>query len=1050
MRTYFFLVITMLVSIGALAQTRIKVDGKVTSQNGNPIPASVNVKGTTTGTSADANGNYSLKNVLPNAVLIVSSIGYQTKEIAVEGRTRVDLVMEDDAQQLDEVIMVAYGTSTKETFTGSASIVKGGDIKDIPTTSFESALVGKAPGVNVTQGSATAGSVTSIQIRGIGSMNASTQPLYVIDGVPVSSGNTGQMGDYLLSTNNIMNTLNPEDIASISILKDAAAASLYGSRAANGVVVITTKKGKVGKPTINFKTSIGFSPTWATDNWEPASTQDNIDYLYRVYYDSKLSDGGTAQESNTYALKTLNNRFKRYGYAFATSGTAPDERVNITGLTDGIENRNGKFFDWSNVYFRSAINQTNDLSVSGGNDKTIYFSSFSYSKNQGRVYVNDFDRFSGRVSLTQKIGKLIEFATDVSAARTKLSGFNDTNSAGQNYFEATHSRYFGVYWPTDYKTGLPWLPVYGNSGAQNNLFYDKQWENSAKVFATRAQERLKVNILPDLSLQSIFSYDYAETREHLYYSRIHFKGDGIGKVNEMSTNERRIVSSTTLNYGRSFGENRLNFLAGYEAEKHETDFQRATGTDLPASNLHTVATAGKKDANGYSWGNSILSYISRLEYNFSKKYFLSASFRRDGSSKLGPDSRWGNFWSVGGAWSIDKENFMKKYESINSLRLRASYGVNGTLPPSDYGWRSLVGYSSNYMSQAGGTLTNIADANLSWETNYSTDIALEFGLFKNRIYGTIEYFNRNSKDLLQSVPISRVTGFSNSLKNIGSINNRGVEILLGGNIIQRPDFTWSASVNGSFIKSKVTKLSDGADIIWYDNVDERGQYIYREGQSTLAFYGYEYGGVDPSNGVNIFYVNDPNDKKTGDFLWKGRGATYDYNKANYVIIGDAFPALAGGFNTEANYKGFYLGLNFIYKMGGWIYDAVDQMVADDGLYWERMRAQYAIDDMWTEKNPKGTLPKVRGTDEEGVTQYSSRHLYDATFLRLKNIRLGYNFPSGITRKIGVSNLRVYAIGTNLLTLAKYKHADPEVNRFSTKGWEIPYAKGYTFGLELTF
>lgn len=354
------------------------------------------------------------------------------------------------------------------------------------------------------------------------------------------------------------------------------------------------------------------------------------------------------------------------------------------------------------------------------------------------------------------------------------------------------------------------------------------------------------------------------------------------------------------------------------------------------------------------------------------------------------------------------------------------------------------------MSLPGAELTNISDPNLSWETNNVTDVALEFGLFKNRLTGTIEYFNRDSKDLLQSVPISRVTGFTSTLRNIGTINNEGVEIQIGGTIIDTEDFRWSASVNGSFINSTVKKLSEGADIIWYDNVDNRAQYIYREGASTLAFYGYEYAGVDRTNGVNMFYVNDPEDNTAGDFLLNGRGATYDFNNANETIIGDAFPDVSGGINTEVAYKGISLGLNFIYKLGGWLYDSVDQQVADDGLYWERLRSQYAVDNMWTEENPNGSLPKVRGTDEEGVTQYSTRHLYDASFIRLKNIRLGYDFPSSITDRMKLSSLRVYAVGSNLLTFSKYKHADPEVNQFATKGWELPFTKNYTFGVELSF
>lgn len=1049
LKTAGFLTFLLLFFVQAGFAQNKTVTGTVTDNNGVPLPgANIVVSGTTKGTSTDFDGNYSI-DVSEGQALVFTSIGFNDKKVTVGASNTINVTLEEGFA-LDEVFVVAYGTATKESYTGAADVIKPGDLQLAQNASFQDALTGRAPGVQVTKGSGQVGSATSIQIRGIGSMNASTEPLYVIDGVPVASDNSGQMQDYIYASNNVLNSLNPEDIESISVLKDAAASSLYGSRAANGVVLITTKKGKIGEPRITIKSSIGFSPDWATDNWEPASTEDNLDYLYRVYYDAELSGGGTADQSNAYALRSLNNRFGKYGYAFSTNGNGPGENLNISGLTDGVLNREGQFYNWKDAFFRNAVNLTNDISVSGGTEKTTYFSSLSYTRNDGRVKINDYDRMSGRVNVVQKIGDHIEFGSNISVTGSTLTGFNDTNNAGANYFQAVRSRLFGVYWPTDYKTGEVYTGRYGNSFAYNNLYHDQQWENSSKVFQTRIIERLKVDILPELSAQTIFSYDNTETKDHLYYSRLHYNGKGLGEVNEMSTNERRSVSSTTLNYDQDFGLHNVNALVGFETERNRTTYQRSKGTDLPASGLHTVSTAGDTDAAGYTWGSSMMSYLSKLEYNYNRKYYIAGSFRRDGSSKLGPDTRWGNFWSVSGAWSIDKESFMENQEVFSSLRLRGSYGVNGTLPPSNYGWRSLMGYSAKYMSLPGGELTNISDPNLSWETNHITDVALEFGLFKNRLYGTVEYFNRDSNDLLQSVPISRVTGFSSTLRNIGSINNHGIELQLGGKIIDTQDWAWSASVNGSFIQSSVKKLSEGSDIIWYDNVDQRAQYIYREGESTLAFYGYEYAGVDKTNGVNMFYVNDPNDPSSGDFILNGRGATYDYGKANETIIGDAFPDVQGGINTDVKYKGLSLGLNFIYKIGGYIYDSVDQQVADDGLYWERLRSQYAVDNMWTEENPNGSLPKVRGTDEEGVTQYSSRHMYDATFLRLKNINLGYDFPASLVEKMSLSSLRVYAVGTNLFTSAKYKYADPEVNQFATKGWELPFTKNYTFGIELSF
>ncbi len=1051
MRKPILILCNLFLCLTLFGQAQNRVTGTVTSKDGSNMSASILIKGTTQGTSADAGGKYSMDNVPSNSVLIFSSVGYKNLEVPVNNRNVVNASLEPDAQALDEVIMVAYGTATKGTFTGSASVINEKDIKDMPTTSFQDALAGKAPGVLVTSSSGQAGSTTSIQIRGIGSMSASTQPLYVIDGVPVTSGSSGQLGDYINTTNNVMNSLNPADIESISILKDAAASSLYGSRAANGVVLITTKKGKIGKPKISLRSSIGFTPEWATDNYEVSSTQENVNYLYRVFHDYNTSAGKTDAVANADALRRLKAKFNKHGYTFETNGTGLADNVSIKGLTDGLVNREGQYFDWEDALFRTGVYQTNDLSVSGGDQNTKYYSSLSYTKDQSRIKINDFDRITGRVNLSQKIGKFVEFLSNVNVARSSLSGYNDTRNTGSNYYMQSRNLLWGLYWPTDYKTGNPWKDRFG-SLAQNNVFYDNEWENSGKTLRISANETLIINILPELSVRSIFSYDNSQTKDHIYYSRNHYNGLGLGTVSEMTTNINKLVSSTTLNFDKNFGIHGIGFLAGFEAEKTETDFQRSSGKDLPASGLHTVATAGELDAQAYSWGNSMMSVLSRAEYNFNQKYNLSASYRRDGSSKLSPEARWGDFYSVAGSWRIDKESFMQNIDYISNLRIRASYGVNGTLPSGNYEWRLLTGYGSKYMEKPGGGLSSIADAKLSWETNYTTNLGLDFGLFNQRLYGTIEYFNRDSRDLLQNVPISRITGFSEITKNIGSINNKGLELSLGGDIISNNRFRWSASANASFIKSKVTKLAEGADIIWNDPTggDNRAQYIYREGESTLAFYGYEYAGVNPANGKSMYFVNDAKDKAAGDTLIDGRGATYNYKKANYTIMGDAMPKVYGGLSTDIEYKGITLGLNFIYKIGGDLYDAAEKDVADDGYYWERTRSKIQYDNMWTAENPKGNLPKVSGNDLEDAIQFSSRHIYNASFLRLKSVTLAYNLPKSIINKVGITNTRVYVNGTNLLTFSKYKVADPEVNQYGTRGWETPFGKTYTFGIELSF
>ena len=1045
------IIVCLVMGAGVMAQTST-VSGTVFAEDNNEpiIGASVLVKGTTLGAVTDIEGKFTILNVPGTAkTVIVSFVGMQKVEAAIKPAMKV--VLKSDSELLDEVMVVAYGTAKKSSYAGSASLVKADALKDIPTTSFENALNGKVAGLQLTHNSGQAGSAPAIRIRGIGSMNAGNEPLYVVDGVPVSSGNTGQMSGELYSTNNIMNTLNPEDIESISVLKDAAASSLYGSRAANGVILITTKKGQIGKPVVTLKAEVGFTPCWATDNYETASVQENVNMLYTVFHDARTSGKGeTDERAAAYAIGQLNSRFNKHGYQFTTNGTGAYENVNI--LEYDNSGRGGKYYDWDKAYFRTAIYQTYDMSVSGATQNTNYYTSLSYTQDEGRLKMNSFDRVSGRLNLTQKVGKFLELTTNASLARTKKSGYNDTRNTGSNYFMQTRNLLWGLYWPTDYKTGELWTERYG-SYAYNGLYYDKEWENGSTSTKIMAAETLTLHLMPGLDLRSIYSYDNTTVKDHIYYSANHYKGSADnGNVNEYRTTYEKMVTSTTANYTGTFDKHTVGTMVGFEAEKNKTDYVRATGSNLAVSTIHTVSTAGTQTSAGYSWGNSMVSVLSKLDYNYDERYFISGSYRRDGSSRLSKQERWGNFWSVAGAWNIMREGFMSKYSFLSNLRIRASYGINGTLPSDNYGYMSLMSYTSKYMGNPGGTITTVTNDKLSWETSYNTNVGIDFGFFGQRLRGTVEYFNRDSKNLLQDVPISMVTGFSSTLRNVGCINNHGVEVELSGDIIDSKGWLWSAGVNATFLRSEVKELYGGADIIWYDptSSDSRAQYVYREGQSTLAFYGYEWAGVDKTNGKNVYYVNDPKNGKAGDFEYNGRGATYDYNNANYTIIGNAVPKVYGGINTSVSYKGIALSLGFTYKIGGDLYDGAYMDVADDGYYWERIRAKSYYNNLWTPDHTNGTEPRIEGVDLDDPQQYSSRHLFNASYLRLKNLSLAYTLPKAMTRKAFIENARLFFTASNLWTIAKYKEADPEVSEYGTRGWETPIGKTFVVGVELKF
>jgi TonB-linked SusC/RagA family outer membrane protein len=1043
------LCLSFICMLTATAQTE-KASGTVVSESGEPIVgAAVMIEGTQIGTITDVDGHFSFTEIPVKASKIkVSYLGMQSKTVPLSRKMTITLT--EDNKTLDDVLVVAYGTAKKSSYAGSASMVTSKQLTDLPSSSFENALTGKVAGLQITNASGQVGSVPTIQIRGIGSMNAGSTPLYVVDGVPMNAGNVGQMSGETYSTNNIVSTLNPEDIESVSVLKDAAAASLYGSRAANGVILITTKQGKKGKAHVEFKSSIGFTPSWATKNYEPASTQHQVDMLYTVFHDYQTSNGADDATANAYALKQLNRKFNRHGYSFSTSGTGAYEDVIISDYDNS--GRAGSYYNWDDAYFRTAVYQSNDIAVSGGGDNTSYYSSLSYTKDDGRLRKNSFKRYSGRVNLTQKVGKFLDFNTNVSLARITKTGYNDTRTTGSNYFMQTRNLLWGLYWPTNYATGEDWTTRYG-SYAYNGLYYDNEWENKSTDTRVSAVETVTLHLLDGLDLRTIFSYDNTNVRDHLYYSANHFLGSSDeGSIDEMRTNYEKWVSSTTASYNKMFGDHTIGLLFGFEAEKNTTDYTRASGTHLPNSTLHTVSTAGTLSSAGYQWGNTLASIISKVDYNYADRYFLSASYRRDGSSKLAPEERWGNFWSVSGAWRIKQEAFMAPVKWLSDLKLRASYGVNGTLPSSNYAYMNLMSYSSKYMGNPAGIISQMSNVNLSWETNYTFNVGLDFGFFNQRLRGTVEYFTRNSKNLLQDVPISGTTGFSSVLQNIGKINNHGVELTLEGDILRKKDFVWTAVVSATFLSSKVKKLYNGADIIWYDPTgdDNRAQFIYREGESTLAFYGYEWAGVDPTNGKSVYYVNDPDDGQKGDFTFNGRGATYDYNKANYTIIGNGIPDVTGGINTTATWKGIELGLNFTYKLGGSLYDGAYKDVADDGYYWERIRAESYYENMWTPTHTDGTEPALSGNDLTDAIQYSSRHISSATYLRLKTLTLAYTLPRQLVNKVWMSNVRVYFNAENLLTFSKYKEADPEVNSYSTRGWETPIGKSFIFGINITF
>ena len=1015
----------ILIALAAFCSTFVlaqsKVTGTVTSaDDGQPIPfATIQVKGMTTGEYSDDNGKYSIS-VPADGILVVSAMGFTTQEVPVNGKAVINVALKTDAIALDETIVVAYGTAKKGSFTGSASSLKADLIENVPATSFEQALSGRIPGLQMTPGSGQAGSTVNIRIRGTGSMNATNEPLYVIDGVPVISGDVTSLSQV---SNNVMNTLNPGDIENITVLKDAAASSLYGSRAANGVVLITTKSGKQGKIRLNFKANVGFTPDFAYKNNEKASPADQRILRYETFYNGQIAHGATAQEAAAYAQKQL------------------DAYIPLDPRGE---------FDWEKALFRTAVFQNYDLSASGGTEETKYFVSFAYTDEQGRVKANDMSRWSGRVNVSQKMFKIAELTSNISYSAVEKSGFNDTYSNGDNYYLLAKNLTFGEWWPTK-PDGTPVTERFRSYG-YNVLYYDDYRENTSKMNRLSINESLSLRPLESLTLKTIFSYDDTRVDDYAWRAAIHYGGASKnGTVDSYYRKMIKMVSTTTANWAKTLNEkHNINLLAGFEAEKNKTDYMRASGTDLPTLSSKTVATAGVKDATAYYWGNNMLSVFSRAEYNYDNRYYVSGSYRRDGSSKLSKDTRWGNFWSVSGSWKINNENFLKNVQWLSNLRIKGSYGVNGTLPDPNYGHIALYNFGYNYNSKPGGVVSTIADNALTWETNYTYNIGLETGFFDNRLTAAVEYYNRDSKDLLQDVPISSVTGFGSILTNFGAINNQGFEIEVGGDIIRNKNVRWNLALNISTLKSKVTKLFNDKDIIWDDPTggDGQAQFIYRVGESAKSFWGKEYAGVDPDNGNPMWYLNKDRKDYGASDLYKtinGRDVTTNSSKAADVVTGCADPKLYGGISTDVSWKGLALSLAFSYSLGGDAYNAMEKYMNDDGYFSWRTMSTKALE-RWQKPGDITSVPKR--IYDEGFIGNQSRWLYKNNYLRLKNITLSYNLPKHIVSKARLSNVRVFFSGVNLLTFCSQDQFDPEVSVYGVTSWQMPIGKTYTFGIEI--
>lgn len=756
-----------------LAQNK-EIKGIVTSaEDGEPlIGATISVKGNEAqGVVTDIEGKYILQIPNSDCTLVVAYLGMKTQELKAPSSGILNISLEAESMNLDEVVVTGYGNFSKSSFTGSANTLRADMMKNVPVMTVEQKLQGMTTGVNITSSSGQPGANQSIRIRGMGSFNASQEPLFVIDGVPVTSGSLSTGGADAAYMNNsktnIMSTLNPSDIENITVIKDAAAASLYGSRAANGVILITTKQGKAGRTQVSLNIAGGFSDA-AVDFRPTLSGDQRYELLYEGLYNYALDK--QMKSPSEYAGQEIG----KYAY------------VPELGYTD-----------WRKELLRTAIHQNYEASVSGGNERTTFYASLGYNSQEGLAKNSSLDRYSARLNMSQKVGKYGEVGANVMFTQMNQEMNEERGSSINPFLDVAmlmnpsmtvrdkDGNYVGAY------PGTTLNPL-------RDILTDYNRTRMTRMFSTGYAS---IEPLKGLKLKETLSYDYTIQKDSRYFNPLSAAGPKSGSDAQTSKGfieYGKLISSTSLNYVHTFNyKHHLDVLAAYEIESYQTDKASGERSRLP-SNSNLVEPDNASVLNSFissTQAYRMLSYLSRLNYDYDDRYYIAGSFRRDGSSRLSPKNRWGNFWSVSGMWHLSNESFMKPIKHILSdVKIRASYGVNGNQPGSLYGYMGLYTYGQSYMGGFGSYESSLANPNLKWEKNYNLNIGLDLA-FLSRIFLSIEYYNRDTKDLLYSLPISATTGFTNYLSNVGQLNNKGVELELRTINFATPHFNWSTVLN---------------------------------------------------------------------------------------------------------------------------------------------------------------------------------------------------------------------------------------------------------------
>ena len=1036
------LIISLLASLTAtvaMAQ-EINVSGTVIDySNGEPVPyASVHLEGTMTGTSTDGDGNYSIR--LPHGGnLVFSSIGYITVKEAVNASMVLNIVMEPDTEHLEETIVVAYGTATKSSFTGSASMIGAETIESRVSTDVTAALAGTTPGVQIisSSGDPAAGGGT-IRIRGIGSMSASNAPLYIVDGMPYD----GSIAD-----------INPADVESMSILKDASASAIYGARGANGVVLITTKRASGSSDS-----KIRFDAKWGSNSrlipqydviTDPAQYYETH---YRMMYNSQVYAGKSPSEAYAYADANLFNHnngglgYQVYTIPAGEKFIGEDFKLNpsaVLGYSDG------EYYyipdDWYGLTFSDSFRQEYNLSVSGAKDKLNYYGSIGYLNDGGIVSNSDYQRYTARINVDYQAKPWMKVTSSISYAHSdsQTASYSSSYGSSSNIFYVTNM--MGPIYPLYVRDASGQImtengmKVYDSNQTNfirpafvGNAVRDNE-VNRKKTYTDFITGKWGVTLTPvqGLSLSANIGLTNDNSRYNALYSRFGSQSstDGLAYVSHDRTfavNNQYLAEYKT-DFGGS-GHN-LNVLAGYEMYKLKEQFLEGQNGHLfnpLVGELGNADGVSSRQTSSYTADYMTQGFLARIQYEYGNKYFASASYRRDGSSRFAPGHRWGNFGSVGAAWLISNEGFMSGAGWISMLKIKASYGVQGNddlYPGSNYA-RKFYPYADNYTHSYNETTgeysTDLAykgNEDLTWESSHSFNAGVDFEFFGSRLNGSAEYFSRKTVDLLYSkdVPLSAGNPTGYYPVNVGSIVNNGFELTLEGILINTSEMQWSLNMNLSHYRNKILSLDPSVS----EEGIKGGNYIYKIGGSLYEAYMRKYAGVNPENGKAQWY-RKVLDK---DGAWTGESEiTETFADASQYELGSVLPKLYGGFGTTFKAYGFDLSAQFSFQLGGRYYDGTYQALMHTssgiGTAWHK-----DVLDSWSETNKDSDIPRLDGDTSVGQTAVSN-YLISSNYLSVNNITLGYTFPESVTSYLKISGLRIYVAGDNLAVKSARKGVDP--------------------------